>query len=32
MRIRRADGKWATARRALPNVRGNIREIVELPS
>ena len=30
MRIRKADGAWAAARRALPAVRGNIREIVEL--
>jgi cytochrome P450 len=32
MRIRPADGKWTAARRALSDVRGNIREIVELPS
>ncbi|MDB4933913.1 MAG: cytochrome hydroxylase [Labilithrix sp.] len=31
MRIRRADGAWVSARRSLPDVRGNIREIVELP-
>lgn len=32
MKIRRADNGWAAARRNLPPVRGNIREIVELPS
>ena len=31
MRIRKADRAWASAHRALPAVRGNIREIVELP-
>jgi cytochrome P450 len=31
MRIRRPDGAWSAARRGLPDVRGNIREIVELP-
>ena len=30
MRIRKADGAWAAARRALPAVRGNIRKLVEL--
>lgn len=32
MRIRRADGAWGKAKRGLPPVRGNIREIVELSS
>jgi cytochrome P450 len=31
MIIRKADGAWKSARRALPDVRGDIREIVELP-
>ncbi len=31
MIIRRADGAWAAARRALSPVRGDIREIVDLP-
>ena len=30
MRICKADGAWVAARRALPAVRGDIREIVEL--
>jgi hypothetical protein len=32
MRIRRADGAWAAARRALGPVRGDVPQIVELPS
>jgi cytochrome P450 len=31
MTIRKADGAWKAARRGLPDVRGDIREIVELP-
>jgi len=31
MLLRRNDGAWAAARRSLPAVRGNLREIVELP-
>lgn len=31
MRIRRADHAWASARRKLPAVRGDIHELVELP-
>ena len=31
MVIRRADGAWSAARRSLPPVRGNVREIVILP-
>ena len=30
MRMRSADGAWAPARRALPDVRGDVREIVDL--
>ncbi len=30
MRIREPDGAWAAARSALPDVRGNVREIVDL--
>jgi cytochrome P450 len=30
MTIRKADGRWGAARRALPDVRGHIRELVEL--
>jgi hypothetical protein len=30
MRIQKADGAWAAARRSLPEVRGNIRELVDL--
>jgi cytochrome P450 len=31
MVIRRADGAWSAARRSLPSVRGNVRDIVDLP-
>jgi len=31
MTIRKSDGAWAAARRSLPAVRGNLREIVDLP-
>jgi cytochrome P450 len=31
MRIRANDGAWLAARRSLPAVRGNLREIVDLP-
>jgi len=31
MIIRKSDGAWAAARRSLPAVRGNLREIVDLP-
>ena len=31
MRIRKNDGAWFAARRRLPAVRGNLREIVDLP-
>ena len=31
MAIRRADRAWAAARRSLPAVRGDIREIIDLP-
>jgi cytochrome P450 len=30
MRIHKADGAWTLARRALPDVRGNVRELVDL--
>ncbi|CAN5916535.1 hypothetical protein BH11MYX4_BH11MYX4_50330 [soil metagenome] len=32
MRIRKADGAWAAARRALPPVKGRVRRLVELGS
>jgi cytochrome P450 len=31
MVIRRADGAWSPARRSLPSVRGDVRELVDLP-